>query len=281
MATETTSTSAAAWRPDLTAVAPVDAIPDAIILQASTVAGEVEGDAPSVRVQYIDDASADFVAEGAAIPEADPDLAEVVVHTAKLSQLVRLSREQWVQPGTENQLSDSVARAITKRANQAFLTQVAPTSPAVAPPAGLINITGVVNGGAVADDLDALIDLVATLEANGAEPSHIICSPTAWASLRKFKTGTDYASSLLGAGTSNTERRLLDLPVLVTPAMTSGSGMVLDQASIVSAVGDVLVSQSEHAYFNSDSIGLRATWRIGWNAVRPNRLGRFTVTAPA
>ena len=58
MATETTLTSAKAWAPDLTAIAPEDAVPDALVLATSIVAGAVEGDAPSARVQYVDDAAA-------------------------------------------------------------------------------------------------------------------------------------------------------------------------------------------------------------------------------
>ena len=77
--TETTLTSAKAWSPDVTGVAPDIAVPDALILKTSTVAGSIEGDAPAVRVQYIDDATAGFVAEGAALPEADPNLSEALV----------------------------------------------------------------------------------------------------------------------------------------------------------------------------------------------------------
>jgi hypothetical protein len=57
MATETTVTSAKAWAPDLRAIPARDAIPDALILLTSTVAGVVEGDAPAARVPYVDDAS--------------------------------------------------------------------------------------------------------------------------------------------------------------------------------------------------------------------------------
>ena len=70
MATETTVTSAKAWSPDITAYAASDVIPDALVLQCSTVLGHIEGDEPLLRVAYVDDAAADFVAEGNAIPEA-------------------------------------------------------------------------------------------------------------------------------------------------------------------------------------------------------------------
>src|SRR4051812_6013844 len=105
MATQTTVTSAKAWSPDLTAVAPQLAVPDALVLATSTVAGSVEGDEPAVRCQYVDDASAGFVAEGAVISEAAPNLAEVLVYTGKVAQLIRLSREQWVQPNAAALLS--------------------------------------------------------------------------------------------------------------------------------------------------------------------------------
>ena len=281
MATETTITSARAWAPDLTAFAPTDVIGNALILQTSTVTGRVEGDEPAVRVAFVDDAAAAFVAEGVAIDESDPDLAEVLVYTGKVSQLVRLSREQFSQNGTASMLSESVRRAVVKKANAAYLTQVAPTPPAVTPPAGIINVTGIEDGGAIAADLDALVDVIATLQGNDANPTHIVVNPVAWASLRKFKTATGSAQSLLGAGTNDADRMLLDLPVIVTNALASGTGLVLDRTAIVSAVGDVMLARSEHAYFSSDSIALRCTWRFGANLVHPDRVAKFTVTAPA
>jgi HK97 family phage major capsid protein len=281
MATETTVTSAKAWAPDLTSVAPIDAVPEALILTTSTVSGAVEGDAPSVRVQYVDDATAGFAAEGAAITEADPDLAECLVFTGKVAQLIRLSREQFLQPNAQSLLSESVRRAVTKAANIAYLRQAAPVGPAVTPPAGLINVTDITNGGAVAADLDGLIDLQATIAANDGTPSHILLSPTAWASLRKFKDQTDSARSLLGAGVEDTERSLLNLPVIITNALAAGTGLMVDKTAIVSAVGTVNVATSDQVFFNSDSIGVRCTWRFGANVVHPERIGKFTVTAPA
>lgn len=280
MAVETTITSAKAWSPDLTAVPPADAVPDALILETSTVSGTIEGDAPAVRVQYVDDATASFTAEGVTIDEANPGLSEALVHTGKVAQIIRLSREQFAQPNASELLSASVARAVTKAGNTAYIAQAAPTSPSVTPPAGLLNISGIVNGGAVANDLDGLVDLLADLASNGAEPSHIVLSPTAWASLRKFKTGTALNSSLLGVGATDAQKFLLDLPVIVTPAAPSGSGLVIDKTAVVSAVGNVEVSISEHAYFAADSIAVRCIWRFGANVVKPNRIGKFTVTAP-
>lgn len=281
MATETTVTSAKGWAPDVNSFVAGQVVPEALILQTSTVAGTVEGDAPVVRVAYVDDAAAQFTAEGDVIPEADPALNEVLVATGKVTQLVRLSREQWQQDGAADQLSQSVRRAVVKKANDAYINQAKPTAPAISPAAGLLNVTGITNGGAVASSLDVLIDAFATLEGKGATPTHIVIDPVGWARLRKFKVGTGSAQNLLGAGTTDSDRMLLDVPVLVTPAMPTGTGLIIDKNAVVSAVGPVRVAQSEHAYFSSDSVALRCTWRFGQNVVRPDRIAKFTVTAPA
>ena len=41
-----------------------------------------------------------------------------------------------------------------------------------------------------------------------------------------------------------------------------------------------MIATSEHQYFSSDSVVLRATWRIGHVVVRPDRIGTFDITAP-
>jgi HK97 family phage major capsid protein len=276
--TATTPNSAKAWAPDVTAFAPVDAVPDALILQCSTVSGEIVGDEPSLRVAYVVDDQAVFKAEGAELDEREPVLAERLVQTAKVTQLVRLSSEQWQQTNTATQLSQSVSRAITRRANIAFVAEVAPTGPAVAPVAGLVNVSDTVPGGPVVENLDRLVDLIAQLEDNLAVLTHILVDPLGWGELRKFKTATSYNQSLLGAGTSDAARMLLSLPVIVDPAVPDYSGIVLDRNAIVSAVGPVKVATSEHQYFSSDSVLLRATWRFGHVVVRPDRIGMFTIT---
>lgn len=276
--TATTVNSDKAWAPDVTTFAPVDAVPDALILQCSTVSGQIDGDAPALRVAFVDDDEAQFTAEGDSIPEGEPVLAERLVHTAKVTQLVRLSNEQWHQTNTATQLSKSVSRAITRRANVAFVAEAAPVGPAVAPVAGLLNTSGIVNGGAVVDNLDSLVDLIAQLEDNLSTPSHILVDPLGWGELRKFKTATSYNQSLLGAGTSDAARMLLSLPVIVDPAVSDYTGLVVDSHAVVSAVGAVKVATSEHQYFSSDSVLLRATWRFGHVVVRPDRIGKFTIT---
>ena len=59
------------------------------------------------------------------------------------------------------------------------------------------------------------------------------------------------------------------------------SGVVIDRSAVVSAVGPVNVAVDNSVFFTSDSVALRATWRIGFNVVRPDRIAKFTVTAAA
>lgn len=272
MSTLTTPTTTYPWRPDSTFFAANEVVGDALILQTSTVAGVVDGDQPAVRVAYVDDAeSATYIAENAEIPEDNPDLSEVVVRTKKLSRLVNLSSEQFRQDMTAQQVSESVARDLVRKADNSYIADVAD-------PDGLINIEGTVSADAgVYGDLDDLVELIATLEVNGAQPSCIVLDPRGWASLRNLKIGESYNQTLLGAGTEDVVPRLLSLPVLRSRFIPAYHGLVIDQRAVVSAIGPVQVATSEHALFSRDAVQLRATWRIGWGVTRPNWIGKFSM----
>ena len=275
--THTTTSSAAAWRPDLFTFEPKDVLPDAVILQHTTVAGEIQGDQPALRVAYAVDDTADFVAEGDPIDESEPQLAEAVVVTRKIAQLIRLSREQYGQAGTAEELARSVARAITRKADNALLAQAAPVGPETAPVPGLVNWPGITDVGEIGDDLDDLIDLEAEVRANGANPTAWILAPTTWAHLRKLRTGDTSNVSLLGAGTDDSEPRLLSIPLFVNNELPAGSGVLIDKSAVISAVSPLEIATSTDQYFASDSVAVRATMRTGHTIPRPNRIGTFRI----
>lgn len=279
MAVSTTTTSSKAWAMDVQAFAPADAIPDALVQTITTVAGTVEGDDVAVRVPVVADDAANIVAEGADITEADPELNEAVVLTVKVAKLLRLSREQFRQPQTADVLAEAAARSIVTKADDVLINQVAPTAPAVTPPAGIL-AQDITDAGTVAADLDALVDALAAIQTAGGRPSHFVMSPTAWASLRKFKSATGSNLTILGTGAADALPVLLGVPVLVNNAVPENKGLIVDKRDIVSAVGDVLVSQSDQVYFKSDSIGLRVTFRFGATLVHADRHAVFTVTDP-
>ena len=282
MATITTPGADQAWRPDIHVFAPADVLPDALYLSATLHSGNVEGDAPSVRVAFVKDAdSAAFVAEGAEISEDDPDLDEVVVHTRKLARLIRISREQYGQSGTAARLARSVSRDIVRQADRALLTQVAPTAPAVAPAVGLYGTSGLINAGEVEDNLDLLVDTLAVLQANESRPSLLIVDPVGFARLAKLKESSSSNRSLLTPdATSGASTVIAGIRTVVSNALAAGTGLIVDPSAIASAYGQLTIATSEHAYFNSDTIAIRATWRVGHQVVYANRLARFTVADP-
>lgn len=270
MATQTTPTSPAAWRPDVTAYVPDDEIPDALILQTATVVGSIEGDAPAVRVPYVlNDGTSGFVAEGDPIADAEQEFSETVVTTGKIAALGKYTYETLAQPNAARMVVDSLKRSVTKKANSAYLgNETAPL--------GLLNTVGITDGGEVGDNLDTLIDAVAGIEDDGGTATHIIAAPSAWATMSKLKKGTGSEESLLGAGTADTERKLLGVPVLVTPAMPADSVLVLDRSAVLGAQSPLRLARSEDAFFASDVIAVRVTWRIGWQVMHPARVAKLT-----
>lgn len=274
----TTLSTPKAMHLDVRGVDPADLIPEALIIQASTRAGFVEGDEPAVRVPHLDfDDDAAFVDEGATITEADPDYAETVVHTGKVAVLAKVSREQWRHDNSGNLISTAMRRSLLRKANGAFLTQAAPGAGATAPPAGLLSLSPTA-GGTVTDDLDAVADAVATIETAWGQATHIIMSPDSYATISKLKMSDGSNASLVGAGVDAPQRSLLGLPVITTPSMPDSSMLVLDRAAVLSAYGQVEVATSEDRYFDSDSLGVRVTFRFGQKLVDAARVVEVTVT---
>lgn len=275
MAIQTTPASPKAWAPDQTAFVPGDVIPDALILQTATVVGAIEGDEPAIRVPFVaDDGVVGFIAEGAEIPDADQEFDEVVVLTGKVAALGKYSFETLAQPEAARMVVESLSRSVVTKANQAYLGN----ADAAPGPTGLLNTPGIVDFETpIADDLDLLVDAVSFIELDGGTATHIIANPTAWATLSKLKRGADSNESLVGAGTVAAERALLGLPVLVTPAMPAGSLLVVDQSAVIGAQSPVRVARSDDAYFSSDSIGVRVTWRLGWKVMYGSRVAKLTI----
>lgn len=264
--TLTTPTSAEAWRPDHVAYVQVDGLPNLLLPEVSTIAGNVEGDAVAVRIPYVEtDGASAIVAEGAPIAETEPDLSEIVVMTRKVATLTKVSTEQFRQPEARVRLLESLQRSVVRKANAEFVAAVDALS------------GDFVDGGALGTNLDSLSDAIAEVEANDGAASHIIMPASAWQTLSKIKTGTDSNMPLLGTGANSTEgvrRSVLGIPVHLSAAATSV--FVLSKADLLAASGEIAVATSEDAFFASDAMGLRATLRFG---IAPSRANRHAVIA--
>lgn len=275
MATKTTPNSPKAWAPDLTAFVAGDVVPDALILNTANVVGSIEGDEPAIRVPFVsDDGVVGFVAEGAEIPDADQEFDEVVVLTGKVAALGKYSYETLQQPQAARMVVDSLSRSVVTKANAAYLGNLE----AGPGPVGLLNTPGIIDFETpIGADLDQLVDAVAFIEADGGTATNVIASPDAWAALSKLKRATDSNESLVGAGTVAATRALLGLPVLVDRAMPAGSVLVVDKSAVIAAQSPVRLARSDDAYFSSDSIGVRVTWRLGWKVMHGARVAKLTI----
>lgn len=271
MAINTTS-STKAHAPDVQAFSPEDVIGDALILTASTRVADIEGDEPVVRIPFVDaDGDPGFVAEGATIDAADPDTSEKLISTGKIAHRIVLSREQFTQRNMESLFANAMQRAMVRKADGAFLSQVAPTAPATTPPAGILN-QSVTDGGSVDANLDALVDAVTTVSEDYGTPNLLIASPSSWAHLAKLKTATDSNASLLDHRIDMAQMRVVGLPVVVNAAVPSDKLVVMDTSAVLSAVGQLNLAVSDQAEFNSDSYSMRATMRFGSVVTRSERV---------
>ncbi|GAB4971527.1 phage major capsid protein [Mycobacterium avium subsp. hominissuis] len=259
----TTPTSPKAFALDVLGLAPEQTIPQSVLITCTSKAGEVEGDEPAVRVPAVNlDDSTGFVPEGDDINEADPDLSELVILTGKVAVLVRLSREQLAQPAALDVISAEIKRSMLAKVDWAFLQQPSPVAPETHPPGGLLAYATA--AGTVADNLDAVIDAVAAIEALPAgQVTNIVASPDSWAALSKLKQADTSNMSLIGAGTESPTKTLLSIPVTVTSAMPANKILLVDRNKTLSAYGQLLVARSDDYYFGSDNVAMRATFRFG------------------
>lgn len=263
--------------PDSTFIAS-DVAPEALILKVTTHGGAIEGDAPVVRVPYVSDLPDVYVLdEGEAGQVSEPVFDEILINTQKLMLLSKMSREASLHNVSANLLAQSMGTALTRKANQSFLngmTNKAETNTT----AGLVDLAG---STATADlvSLDPVIDLMTTIETAGGHPTDIITDPETWATIRKLKAATGSNMPLIGTAAQNLERNLFGCNVYVSSDMPADTLLVADRRAVISVTGGVELTTSSDVFFDSDTIARRLVWRIGWDIVHPERVGKLTIPA--
>lgn len=285
MPVQTNNTNApGSWSPDqVSSHVFTDVLGDALYNSLTTVVGSIQGDQPSIRVPVVTDSkSADFVPEGATIPEVEPSLDEVVLQTRKIAVTSAISNEQASQGTTPAQIAASLKRDIVRKLDQALLTQAAPGVGEIAPSVGILNTLGIIEGDPLVSDLDPLVDLISQLEANFANPPVLLVDPLAKAAL--FRLKTDVAASnvgLLSPATSTPTSPILGLQMIVSPFMPANSGLIVDPSNIVSATSTVDVAQSTDARFYEDAVVYRVVTRCGHAVVHADRLAKLSIGVAA
>ena len=287
--TNTNTNTMKSWFADTAYVPAVEAAPEALVLNelVATQTATPGGDAQVVRIPFIDaDPEAQIVAEGAEFAEGDPKPSEIYFGTQKIGLLHKVSNEAYasVVEGDGNnkvadQLAASLERAIVKKADSLFLNApMQETGDNVFPSTGLMNFTGVVDGGGITAKtlLSPLIDALAQVSDNGATPSALVMSNSAWAKILKL-TYADGRPVVDADVQTDTTPMLYGLPVIRNSAMPANGILVVDATDIVAGFSDVEVATDSSVYFNSDSVALRVKARVGWTLIHQNRVAKLTV----
>jgi len=277
MAKITTLDSSLGWKVQEVAIAPQESVPDTLPLLSTRLVGSAPNDDLLVRVLYVDDAPAQIVSERDCLDEASPELAETLIQTLKLGQLIRVSSEQYRQHQTSKLLAESAGRAIHAAANEAFLNLTAPAQGEYRP-TGILNTPGIGDAGVIGPCLDKLIQAEAFIADAGGQATTIVISPSAWAELLNLKTDPESCQPLIGftESSTGTGQKLLGCDVLVTNAMPAGQGLIFDKRGVLSVLGNVRVLQQDDV--KCDAVNLAIYWRFGWVVVHPDWLVRFAVT---
>ena len=156
-----------------------EAVPDALIANplVATVAGEIEGDAPRVRVPYIKtDPTAGFVKEGADITDGGGELDEVLISTGKIATVVKQSNESASFETASQLIASGVSRSIVTSADNAFLNNAkSEDTDAQDGPVGILNTEGIPATQTTGEGIvDAVADAKAAIGGNGGIPTAIV-----------------------------------------------------------------------------------------------------------
>lgn len=247
-------------------------IADLLILPVSTesVAGQlstvVHTSSPSYRVPRVTtDPSAAWVSEGDEIPTSLLAMDEIVVTPAKVAGLVPISSELATDtdPAAAEEVGRGLVREIVRQVDAAFFGDLA--APA---PKGLAALTGVstVTAGTNWTNTDPFAEAIAAAESVGAAVSAFAANPADSLTLAKIKRQTGSNEALLGADpTAPTKRTILGVPLVVSSYVPVGTIWAVPRDRAVMVIrADATVEASEHIFFSSHRIGIRAIMRIGF-----------------
>lgn len=281
------------WNQNTTIIPASEVVPGALVLdkRICTQVPAPEGDQASVRVPFIpSDPNAEVVPEGAEIPFGDVTRAEITIYSRKIGLLQAVSNEAYGRyinadngnAAVSDLLTDSLRRAIAAKADSLFLNYSDTADTWFAPGLCEDKTDAVIDGGAITDTMDPLLDALATLGDNGSNPTAILVSNSGWARLRKIKfaDGRPLIGDTIQADATPI---LCGLPVIRTAAMPKDKLLIVDASNIITTFNDVQVAVDASSMFTADSTVIRVLSRIGWAIIQRGRIAKLAIgaTAPA
>ena len=241
-------------------VQPVDR--ESVAVQVSTL---VTTEAGTFRVPIVGtDVAAGWVAEGADIPATSAATDELLITPVKLAALTVISNElaNDSSPAAQAVVGQSIARDIARKLDVAYFGAAVGAAPA-----GLEDVTGFgpVDAGAAWSDLDAFAEAIYAADAEGREVTAFVANHADALALSTLKDATDSTKPLLGDPIEGTRRRILGVPLYVTPAVAAGTIWAIPApVAMVVRRTDVSLTVDTSRYFEKDSVGIRATMRVAF-----------------
>lgn len=246
---------------------------------AAQVSTTVRTRSTTYRIPIVtDDPTALWVAEGAEITPSDPTLEELAVVPKKVAGLTIISRElaDDSDPAAAQVVGDGLARDISRRIDEAYFGSMA--APAPAGLGALSGIQTVVDAAAFAD-LDSFAEAISLAETVGARIDHFVTSPATALALAKVRTETGSNQPLLGTdATSATDRRILGVPILVSPYVAANVVWALDSSRVWLVVREPATVETDRSvFFTSDRVAVKAIMRVGFGFVHPQAVVKISV----
>lgn len=263
---------------DTNLLQPEEVIREAIALNpyCATPTVTIQGDAPRVRIPYVEtDPTAGVVAEGAEITQTSAALNEIEIATHKVALTIPMTNESLTYTDATQLVSTSAANAVTNKVDAMFLSADA----AAGAPAGLAKLDGLTTE-TVTDlkDLSPILNVLSAITDHGAEPSALVMRYSVWARLMAL-TAKDGRPLIAPDVTSSAEPRLFNVPVFFNSYAAADTVLALSAKDVFVSASQVEAAVSKDALFTFDSSVMRLVMRFGYGLAHPERIGKVVLPA--
>ncbi|MGO5044102.1 phage major capsid protein [Bifidobacterium animalis] len=265
---------------DTNLLPPEEVIKEAVALNTNcaTPTVTIHGDAPRVRIPYVEtDPTAGVVAEGAEITQTSAALNEIEIATHKVALTIPITNEALTYTDATKLVSTSAANAVTNKVDAMFLSAAA--DEAAGAPAGLAKLDGLTTE-TVTDlkDLSPILTVLSKITDNGGEPSALVMRYSVWARLMAL-TAKDGRPLIAPDVTSSAEPRLFNVPVFFNSYAAADTVLALSAKDIFVSASQVEAATSKDALFTFDSSVMRLVMRFGYGLAHPERVGKVVLPA--
>lgn len=265
---------------DTNLLPPEEVIKEAVALNTNcaTPTVTIHGDAPRVRIPYVEtDPTAGVVAEGAEITQTSAALNEIEIATHKVALTIPITNEALTYTDATKLVSTSAANAVTNRVDAMFLSAAADS--AAGTPAGLAQLDGLTTETVTElKDLSPILTVLSKITDNGGEPSALVMRYSVWARLMAL-TAKDGRPLIAPDVTSSAEPRLFNVPVIFNSYAAADTVLALSAKDIFVSASQVEAATSKDALFTFDSSVMRLVMRFGYGLAHPERIGKVVLPA--